>query len=104
MTFTVNEKYLDSFAERLADLRSQAHRAEGYARAEVDLPDGLDGIMYAHVAGANASMVSALGGMLERLGTLCQASATELRRTAELYRTTDEARAAALDATYGAKR
>lgn len=104
MTFTVNEKYLDEFASRLGDLRGQAGRAGDYARAEVDLPDGLDGIMYAHVAGANASMVSALGGLFDRLGTLCQASAAELRRTAETYRATDEARAAALDATYGAPR
>lgn len=104
MTFTVNEKYLDEFAERLRDLRRQAARAADYARAEVDLPDGLDGIMYAHVAGANASMVSALDGLFDRLGALCQASARELHGTATLYRTTDEARAAALDATYGTQR
>ncbi|UJP40630.1 hypothetical protein [Cellulomonas palmilytica] len=99
MTFRVDESKLDAAAQALTDLAGDTSTARTYARSHVELKGGLgDSGIFVTAIGVLDDVRAAVEAELSRLRELTEASARELRLTAQTYRRTDDATDARLDA------
>jgi hypothetical protein len=87
----VQPEDLDRFATAMSNLAADSDSAKQYVAKWFDI-SGDDARIFAHVAGIAEQV---------RQRQLAEASATELTKSAEMYRTTDLATAKRLDSTYG---
>lgn len=72
--------------------------ADAYARTWVHVPDDADGEIFRNFIGTARDVEDSLGAGLVRLREILDASGRELVASADYYRDTDEASAAAFDA------
>lgn len=100
MSFRVIEA-LDGVAQRLTALASEVSAAETYNRAHVDLSGLGDSGIFVTATAVLDDIQAAVDAELAHLRRLTSSSAQELHATARQYRSTDEAAAARLDASYG---
>ncbi|MBF6333883.1 type VII secretion target [Nocardia transvalensis] len=97
--FRVEPDDLDKLAGAFRDLAGQAAAASGHATKWFDVSAAETGI-YVEVKRIVDQMRQNLEDNYNHLRTLAESSATELGKAAQMYRTTDRASAARLDATY----
>lgn len=99
MTFRVDEAKLDAAAQALTSLAGDTSTARTYVRSHVELSGGLgDSGMFVTAIGVLDDVRAAVEAEISRLKELTEASARELRLTAESYRRTDDATDARMDA------
>ncbi|NEW25390.1 type VII secretion target [Nocardia cyriacigeorgica] len=91
---------LDRFATVMRDLASDSDSAKQYVTKWFNI-SGDDARIFAHVAGIAEQVRQNLEANYDKLRQLAEASATELTKSAEMYRTSDLATAKRLDSTYG---
>lgn len=98
--FRVEPGELDTFAGKLSALVADHSQAGPYAGRWLTLADNAGGLMFPEMATKIGGLLAALESNLATLGTVTANSSAELTLSAEMYRTTDRARAAELDKTY----
>ncbi|MGW0048293.1 type VII secretion target [Nocardia cyriacigeorgica] len=91
---------LDGWSTTLRQLATDNIQAEKYLREHVELSDDQAGLIFGRVVETIRQVRADLEANYAQLGTLTSQSADELSRSAQMYRTTDHATAAALDRTY----
>ncbi|MBF6213034.1 hypothetical protein IU433_26965 [Nocardia puris] len=90
---------LDTFATKLKELASDHTQATPYAQKWLNVDDA-GGVFLTGVADTLRDILSDLESNFKTLASVTESSAAELVKAAQMYRTTDAARAAALDKTY----
>ncbi len=90
---------IDRFANCMIDLSAQCDTAKKYVSGYFSI-DGEQARIYAYVKGVIDQMRDNLQANYDHLLKLSDGSATEMNRTAQMYRTTDFETAKRLDATY----
>jgi hypothetical protein len=99
MSFTVDHHAVRKLASTIGDLGDDADAAAGYSRNYLGI--GYDkGRMFAIVVETATTVREALIANYRALGTLVDRSDQELTKAANMYRDTDQAAAARVDATY----
>ncbi|MBF6100631.1 hypothetical protein IU510_21480 [Nocardia cyriacigeorgica] len=96
----VQPEDLDRFATAMSNLAADSDSAKQYVAKWFDI-SGDDARIFAHVAGIAEQVRQNLEANYDKLRQLAEASATEITKSAEMYRTTDLATAKRLDSTYG---
>ncbi|WP_336085284.1 type VII secretion target [Nocardia sp. SSK8] len=91
---------LDTFAGVLTTLANDHAKAAPYAQSWLKVDADTGGLLFPTIAGTLNQLLGELETNLASLGTATQGSSAELTKAAQMYRTTDYANAAALDATY----
>lgn len=91
---------LDKFAGSLTELGNDHSQAAPYARSWLKLDESVGGLMFPPVASTLNRLLDEIESNLNSLGVATRSSSSELTRSAQMYRTTDYANAAALDKTY----
>lgn len=99
MSFRADPASLDTFATVLEGLGDDVTAAKEYLHKYLSYDYG-DARMFANIANANNDTKSAVSSSLDRLSEVVVKSAQELRKSAQMYRTTDDAEERRLDATY----
>ena len=99
MSFKADPAGIREFGDTIGGLTDDAGAAVRYAQQWLDLGYA-EGRMFFTVVQAATGARQALEQLYNRLGTLTTASATELRKAAHFYETTDAAAAERLDRTY----
>lgn len=104
MSFEVHPEKLDTFHQLLTDLAGQTATAKAYVGKAVDLSMWEKGLVgqgiWAQAISRMGDARDAINANLDRLAALSNGSATELARSATMYRNTDRANAERLDNTY----
>ena len=97
--FAVVPDDLDKFAVAMKDLSAQSENAKKYAAGYFDI-DGEQSRLFAYVQSRAAEIRTDLEANYDKLSRLSDTSATELTKSAQMYRTTDTARAKQMDGQY----
>ncbi|MQA85805.1 MAG: hypothetical protein GEV03_14590 [Streptosporangiales bacterium] len=97
--FLARPEAIDAFANQVGGLEDDTGTAKNYVHQHLSIDYG-DARMFFTVAQACNDVKDAVVSSLNRLGTICNASAQELHKSAKMYRTTDKEEAARLDKTY----
>lgn len=104
MTFDVHPEKLDAFDKLLTDLAGQTAQAKTYLGNAVNLSMWEKGLVgqgiWAQAISRMGDARDAINDNMDRLAALSNGSATELARSATMYRDTDRANAERLDNTY----
>jgi hypothetical protein len=99
MSFKANPASLDAFATVLEGLGDDVTAAKDYLHKHLSYDYG-DARMFANIANASNDTKSAVSASLDRLADVVAKSAQELKKSAQMYRATDDAEERRLDATY----
>lgn len=99
--FYADHEAVRRFGSTVSNQVAGAHQAATYASTWVRVPENSDGEIFRNFIGTAREVESAVGAALERLRAILDASGAELADAADLYRDTDTATAAALDAQQG---
>ncbi|MFC3891426.1 type VII secretion target [Lentzea rhizosphaerae] len=102
MSFKADPSSLDTFATVLEGLSDDVASAKDYLHKHLSYDYG-DARMFANIANANNDTKSAVSGSLDRLADVVAKSSQELRKSAQMYRGTDDNEERRLDATYSTK-
>lgn len=104
MTFEVHPAKLDTFHNQLTDLAGQTGQAKTYLAGAVDLSMWEKGMVgqgiWAQAISRMGEAKDAINANMDKLAQLSNGSATELARSATMYRETDRKHAEQLDNTY----
>lgn len=100
MAFRVNPEDLDGYSRQVERAAEDMHQAQEYINKYGDMGPvtGQGLILWAFQIHSQA--MDEVKGVVTRVHSLLAASAKELSKSAEYYRTTDQDQAANLDATY----
>lgn len=91
---------LDAFATKLKQLAADHTQATPYAQKWLKVDDGSGGVFVTGVVDTLGQILTDLETNFTTLKSVTEASAAELNKAAQMYRSTDYATAAALDKTY----
>ncbi|MFD3592193.1 type VII secretion target [Nocardia sp. NPDC058640] len=97
----VDPSQLEEFASKLRTLATDHEQATPYAQQWLNIDESAGGAFLPSVSGTVQQLLQDLKANFATLGTVTSTAASELDKSATMYRTTDYATAAALDKTYG---
>lgn len=104
MTFEIHPEKIDDYHKLLTDISGQTAQAKTYLGQAVDLSMWEKGLVgqgiWAQAISRMGEAKDAINANLDRLSQLTNGSATELARSATMYRHTDRRNAERLDNTY----
>lgn len=102
MGFKAEWQRLDAFAGQLDKLAADVSAAKDYLHKHLSYDYG-DARMFFTIASSNNDTKAAVSDSLARLAEVVTKSAGELRKSAQMYRVTDDAQEQRLDKTYPSK-
>lgn len=97
--FAVVPDDLDKLATAMKSLSGQSENAKKYVTGYFDI-DGEQSRLFGYVKSRVGEVRADLEGNYEKLSRLSDSSATELTKSAQMYRTTDTDRAKQMDTQY----
>ena len=102
MNFRTRPEAIEAFGEQVTGLAGDIDAAKRYIEQHLSLEWGFgdDTFMYPNAVQASNDVKNAVLASLNQLGAICRSSGDELRKSAQMYATIDEAEAERLDASY----
>lgn len=98
--FEVEPNHLDAAAGKLQAVADDNGHTETYLAQWLELPESKEGLILQGLTGVIRELMTKLQSNYSQLGRVTGESAAELVASARMYRTTDNATAAALDSAY----
>ncbi|MGC4994575.1 type VII secretion target [Nocardia salmonicida] len=96
----VEPDQLDTFANKLKQLATDHTQATPYVQQWLKVDDGAGGVFLTGVVDTLGQILTDLESNFATLTSVTEGAAAELLESAQMYRSTDHATAAALDKTY----
>ncbi|MER6424215.1 hypothetical protein [Streptomyces sp. NPDC001137] len=100
MTFRVNPEDLDGYSRQVARAADDMHQAQEYINKYGDMGPVTGQGLILWALRTHPQAMDEVKDVVARVRSLLAASAKELSKSAEYYRTTDQDQASKLDATY----
>ncbi|MEU6576991.1 type VII secretion target [Streptomyces sp. NPDC046805] len=100
MSFKVHPDDLQGYGRQVGRAAEDMHQAQEYINKYGDLGVFTDQGLILWATGMHTQAMDEVKNVVSRVRTLLSASAEELAKSAEYYRTTDQQQASKLDATY----
>ncbi|MFJ8363653.1 hypothetical protein [Streptomyces sp. NPDC093984] len=100
MAFEVKPDDLDGYSRQVERAAEDVHQAQEYIKKYGDMGAVTGQGLFLWATGMHSQAMDGVNDVVTRLHGLLTASAKELSKSAEYYRTTDQDQASKLDATY----
>jgi hypothetical protein len=100
MAFEVEPEDIVGYSRQVGRAAQDLHQAQEYINKYGDMGDSSGTGLFRWATAMHSQAMTEVKGVVTRLNSILAASATELSKSAEYYRTTDQDQASKLDATY----
>ncbi|MFJ7903853.1 WXG100 family type VII secretion target [Streptomyces sp. NPDC096198] len=100
MAFEVEPDDLDGYGRQVGRAADDMHQAQEYIKKYGDMGAFTGQGLFLWATSMHAQAMSGVHDVVTRLHSILAASAQELSKSADYYRTTDQHQASQLDATY----
>ncbi|MGW1162616.1 WXG100 family type VII secretion target [Streptomyces sp. NPDC002513] len=100
MTFEVKPEDLDGYSRQVERAAEDMHQAQEYIKKYGDMGAFTGQGLFLWATGMHSQAMDGVKDVVTRLHALLAASAKELAKSADHYRSTDQDQASKLDATY----